>query len=261
MDSQRFQQLVDVMHRLRKECPWDREQTARSIMPYLIEETYEVLDALEQGNPAALLDELGDLLLQVLFHSEIASESGDFDVYDVIDGIREKMIRRHPHVFAGATAADAESVLENWTRIKQEERRAAGESTSLLAGVPRALPALVRAQRLGDKASRVGFDWSAAREVLAKVREEIDELAAALEEGDPAAIDHEVGDCLFALTSLARKARVDAELALQRSLERFRKRFLHIENTLESSGRDIHRTPIDELEALWNEAKKLPSLR
>lgn len=256
MESERFQRLVDVMHRLRQECPWDREQTSRSILPYLVEETYEVIEAIERGEPAAIRAELGDLLLQVLFHSEMASERGDFDVYDVADGVREKMIRRHPHVFADADARSADAVLGNWSRIKREERRAEGESTSVLAGVPRALPALLRAQRLGDKASRVGFDWPTPRDVLTKVREELDELEQALESGDPEAVDHEIGDCLFALTSFARKARVDAEFALHRALDRFRERFRHMERSLESAGRDVHDTSREDLEAEWENAKK-----
>ena len=250
-----FHELVRTMNRLRRECPWDREQTSRSIMPYLIEETYEVLEALEAEDPDATRAELGDLLLQILFHAELASERGEFDVYDVAESIREKMVRRHPHVFAAAPVEGKEEVLTQWARIKTAERRDRDEDASVLAGVPRSMPALLRAERLGEKAGRVGFDWPNADAVLEKVREEVGELDAALASGDEARIEAELGDCLFALTSLGRRRGVSAELALARTLERFIRRFRHVEEELARRGVDVHATTLEELETLWQQAK------
>jgi len=251
-----FVALVETVARLRRECPWDREQTSKSIMPFLIEETYEVLEALEAEDPAEVRGELGDLLLQILLHAEIASERGEFDVRDVIEAVRTKMVRRHPHVFAELAVAGKNEVLENWSRIKAEERRAKREDASVLAGVPASMPALLRAERLGEKASRVGFDWPDAPSVLAKVREEVGELEAALAAGSADEIEAELGDCLFALVSLGRKAGVSAELALTRTLERFVCRFREIEAELERRGRSAHESSLEEMEALWQEAKR-----
>jgi MazG family protein len=251
-----FLALVETVARLRHDCPWDREQTSRSIMPFLIEETYEVLEALEAESPEEVRSELGDLLLQILLHAEMASERGEFDIRDVIDAVRSKMVRRHPHVFGDLAVAGTDEVLDNWSRIKAEERRAARTDTSVLAGVPAALPALLRAERLGEKASRVGFDWSEPSGALAKAREEIAELEQALASGAAAEIESEVGDCLFALVSLARKAGVSAELALKRTLDRFASRFRHVETALERQGRSARDATLEELEALWQEAKR-----
>jgi MazG family protein len=251
-----FAKLVETMRRLRRECPWDRQQTSQSILPYLIEETYEVVEALEGTDPDEVRAELGDLLLQVLFHSELASERGEFDVYDVIETVREKMIRRHPHVFGDVEARTAEEVLRNWSRIKQQERQGDQKDASVLAGVPASLPALLRAERLGEKASRVGFDWPDGASVLDKVHEETVELEAAIRAEDPRQIEHEIGDALFALASLARKFGVSAEIALRRTLERFCDRFHHIEAELSRQGRDIHATSLADMETLWQEAKR-----
>lgn len=250
-----FQKLVEIMTRLRRDCPWDREQTTQSIMPFLIEETYEVLEALEKNDSNELRCELGDLLLQILFHAELASERGEFDIFDVAETIREKMIRRHPHVFGEAEAKTAEDVLRNWSRIKANERRSQNKDTSVLAGVPASLPALLRAERIGEKASSVGFDWLDAKSVLVKVREETAELEDAVHTADVTRIEAELGDCLFALTSLARKCGVSAEIALGRALQRFAERFTRVEEDLSRAGRDIHATSIEELEALWKKAK------
>lgn len=253
-----FRQLVETMSRLRRDCPWDRAQTPQSILPYLIEEAYEVLEAVESADPGELRGELGDLLLQVLFHSELASERGDFDVYDVCDAVREKMIRRHPHVFGNVRVGDADEVLRNWARIKAAERREPpGVTRSVLDGVPIAMPALLRAERTGEKASRVGFDWPDPAAVLEKVREEIAEIEDALAQGDPDAVRRELGDCLFALASLGRLAGTSAEIALRDALERFRTRFAWIERRLREEGRDIHSVPPTELEDLWTDAKKM----
>jgi MazG family protein len=256
VSKESFQALVEVVGRLRRECPWDREQTSKSIMPYLIEEAYEVLEALEAEDAVEVRNELGDLLLQILLHSEMASERGEFDVYDVAEAVREKMIRRHPHVFDNLAVEGKEEVLRNWSRIKDAERREKKGRSSVLDGVPASLPALLRAERLGEKASRVGFDWAEAKAVLEKVREEVDELERALESKDAAAIEHEVGDCLFALTSLARKYSISAELALTRTLERFLDRFHHVEAGLRERNRPIHDATLGEMEALWQEAKR-----
>ncbi|MBI2964010.1 MAG: nucleoside triphosphate pyrophosphohydrolase [Deltaproteobacteria bacterium] len=251
-----FSSLVETVARLRRDCPWDREQTPRSIMPFLIEEAYEVLEALESGEATEICGELGDLLLQILLHSEMASESGAFDVCDVIEAVRDKMVRRHPHVFGDLAVGGTGEVLANWSRIKAEERRTRNQDVSALAGVPSALPALLRAERLGEKAGRVGFDWSEARAVLDKVREELAELAAALDGGTAQEIDAELGDCLFALASLGRKAGVSAELALTRALERFVARFRRVEAELARRGRSPDAASLEEMEALWQEAKR-----
>jgi MazG family protein len=251
-----FLALVETVARLRRDCPWDREQTSKSIMPFLIEETYEVLEALDAETPEEVRGELGDLLLQILLHAEMASERAEFDIRDVIDAVRTKMVRRHPHVFGDLAVAGTHEVLDNWSRIKADERRAARKDASVLAGVPAALPALLRAERLGEKASRVGFDWPDPNGALAKAREEIAELEQALASGAAAEIESEVGDCLFALASLARKAGVSAELALKRTLDRFASRFRHVETALERQGRSARDATLEELEALWQEAKR-----
>jgi MazG family protein len=225
-------------------------------MPFLIEEAYEVLEALESENPAEVRGELGDLLLQIVLHAEIASERGEFDVHDVIEAVRSKMVHRHPHVFGDLAVAGKEEVLDNWSRIKAAERRAKREDASVLAGVPATMPALLRAERLGEKASRVGFDWPDAPPVLEKVREEVDELAAALAAGSAGEIEAELGDSLFALVSLGRKAGISAELALTRTLERFASRFRTVEAELERRGRSPHDASLEEMEALWQEAKR-----
>jgi MazG family protein len=251
-----FLALVDTVARLRRDCPWDREQTSKSIMPFLIEETYEVLEALESETPDDVRGELGDLLLQILLHAEMASERREFDVGDVIEAVRSKMVRRHPHVFGNVAVTGADEVLENWSAIKAAERRAASKDVSALAGVPAALPALLRAERLGEKASRVGFDWATPLDVLDKVREELAELDTALASGAAAEIEGELGDCLFALASIGRKAGLSAELALTRALDRFVRRFRDVEAGLERAGRSVREASLEELEALWQEAKR-----
>jgi len=251
-----FIALVETVARLRRECPWDREQTSKSIMPFLIEEAYEVLEALEEEKPAEVRAELGDLLLQILLHSEIASERGEFDVRDVIEAVRTKMVHRHPHVFGDLAVAGKDEVLDNWSRIKAAERRAKREDASVLAGVPVTMPALLRAERLGEKAARVGFDWPNAEGALDKVREEVGELEEELRSGDTARIEAELGDALFALVSLGRNAGISAELALSRTLERFSARFRAIEKELERQGRSAHDATLEEMEELWQRAKQ-----
>ena len=254
--AEAFEQLVGIMERLRAPggCPWDREQTHASIKPYLIEEAYEVAEAIEANNVDELRTELGDLLLQIVFHAEMAREAGFFTITDVVRGISEKMVRRHPHVFADVQVKDAAEVLHNWSRIKAQERVTA-EDRSAIAGVPRAMPALLRAARLGEKASRVGFDWQRPEEVLDKVREEVDELAVELERGDRAALEAELGDVLLALTSLARLADLNAEDALARAADRFSARFRRMEAWFVAQGRDLHDVPLAEQEAVWQRIK------
>lgn len=255
--AESFTELVRIMARLRAPggCPWDREQTHQSIKPYVIEEAFEVAEAIEDGNLDDLRTELGDLLLQVVFHAEMASEAGQFTIDDVVHGINEKLIRRHPHVFADTEVKDADEVLRNWARIKTEERKHR-EDNSVVGGVPRAMPALLRAHRLGEKTSRVGFDWNDAGAVLDKVREEVDELQAALSAGDREAIAAELGDLLFALTSFGRHLDLHTEDALQRASDRFVRRFRYIEQRLADRGEDIHAVSADTLNTLWEEAKR-----
>lgn len=252
-----FEELVRIMHRLRGPggCPWDGEQTHDSIKPYLIEEAYEVVEAIDARDDRELCTELGDLLLQIVFHAEMAAQEGRFTVADVIAAISEKMVRRHPHVFADTQVSGADEVLRNWSRIKAEERQTAADS-SALAGVPRAMPALLRAQRLGEKAGHAGFDWADTRGVLDKLREEVDELDAALASGDRAAAQRELGDLLYAATSMARHLRVSAEDALKGAADRFSTRFRHMEAALVEHHRDIHSASPEELDALWEDAKR-----
>ena len=254
--AEAFVELVRIMERLRGPggCPWDREQTRESIKPYLIEEAYEVAEAIEDNNVDELRTELGDLLLQIVFHAEMAREEGLFTVEDVIRGITEKMIRRHPHVFADTEVKDAAEVLRNWARIKADERKDS-DDRSTVAGVPRAMPALLRAHRIAEKASRVGFDWEHTSEVLEKVQEELSELQAAVQLGNRDDVEAELGDVLFALTSLGRHLNIQAEDALHRANERFIRRFRYIEARLAERQQDLHATSVQEMNTLWEEAK------
>ena len=251
-----FAELVRIMERLRGPggCPWDREQTHESIKPYVIEEAYEVAEAIEANDLDELRTELGDLLLQIVFHAEMAREAGFFTIEDVVRGINEKMIRRHPHVFSDAEVKDSAEVLRNWARIKAEERQH-DEDRSVVAGVPRAMPALLRAHRLSEKASRVGFDWERAGDVLDKAREEFAELEAAVQLGDRHDVEAELGDLLFALTSLGRHLDIQAEDALQRANDRFIRRFHYIEARLAERNQDVHAASVQEMNRLWEEAK------
>ena len=261
----RFDELVEVVRRLRgpNGCPWDREQTPQSLRGCLLEETYEVLDALDRAETEDVRDELGDLLLQVVFQAQMASEAGAFDIEQVAAGVAAKMVRRHPHVFADAVVADTAEVLRNWSRIKTAERAAKGNraDSSILSGLPTELPALHAAHRIGEKAGRVGFDWPSAHAAMTKVHEEIHELEEALASGSSARIEHELGDVLFALASVGRLADQNGEMALRTALARFTRRFRGMERALEASGRDIHATSQDELEALWEAEKAAEDAR
>jgi MazG family protein len=251
-----FAALVDIMARLRAPggCPWDREQTPATLRPYVLEEAYEVVDAIDRDDPQALCDELGDLLLQVVFQAEIAQESGRFTVADVARAITDKLVRRHPHVFAGVQVRDAADVVRNWQQLKDAERpKAAGGVDD---AVPRALPALPRAQKLAGVLARRGFDWPDAAGVLDKVEEEVGELRAAVAAGDSAAVAHELGDLLLATASLARRLDVPAELALHDATTRLLDRAKRVEAAARAAGQDTASMPADELERLWQAAKQ-----
>jgi ATP diphosphatase len=267
-DISRLNEIMAALRTPETGCPWDLEQTFATIAPYTLEEAYEVADAIERGDVANLREELGDLLLQVVFHARMAEEQGRFDFGDVVDAITRKLIRRHPHVFGDARDLSSDEVKALWGRIKADEkreraeaRRAAGlpaaeAATGALAGVPLALPALTRALKLQEKAGKVGFDWNDPRAVLAKLREEIDEVEAELEANDAQRVAGEVGDLLFAVANLARHLRVDPEAALRGANAKFERRFAHIESRLGEAGRAPTEATLDEMEALWREAKQ-----
>lgn len=251
--------LVDVMARLRGEggCPWDREQDHQSLRRFLIEEAYEVVDAIDREDDEALVEELGDVLLQVVFHSQIASESGRFTIDDVVRGIVAKMIRRHPHVFGGEHAPDAATVLRNWERLKKEEkasRNASKAEPSLLDGIPRELPALMYAYEVQKRAATVGFEWEHAQGALEKVAEEAREIADAAAK-DPARVKEEWGDLFFAMVNAARYMGVNPEEALRDATRKFARRFRHIEAAARSAGRSLEAMSLTEMDALWEEAK------
>jgi MazG family protein len=256
--------LLGIMDRLRDPggCPWDREQTLRSLTPYLLEEAHEVIEAIEAGDPVHHREELGDLLFQVVFQSRIAREEGKFDFAAVCDSIAEKLTRRHPHVFGDLSVSGSREVVKNWERIKADERKAKGEGPrSAVGGVPTGLPALVRAERVTEKAGAVGFDWPDVKGVLAKVREELSELEEAISRGSGGGVpgqdqvEHELGDLLFALANLGRFVKVHPEEALRAAVRRFEARFHHIEDRLSEAGRTPRESTLEEMDRYWNEAK------
>jgi MazG family protein len=257
--SESIERLLAIMQRLRAPggCPWDREQTLQTLRPYVLEETYEVLEAIDGGDVAAHREELGDLLLQIVFQAELRREAGAFEFADVADAISDKLVSRHPHVFGDATVADAEGVLRQWSALKREEKRRKGGGQSVLEGVPREMPALARADRLTEKASRIGFDWPDAAGARAKVAEELGELDEAIASGDRVAVEHELGDALFALANLGRKLGVAPEEALRATVGRFVSRFTHVEQELERRGVPHGGASLAEMDALWDEAKAL----
>lgn len=251
-----FAGLVRIMDRLRSEdgCPWDREQDYRSLRGYLLEECYEAIEALDAQAELALCEELGDLLFQIVFLSRIGKERGTFTIDDVVRGIATKMIRRHPHVFGDERADTSDEVLRNWEEIKRREKGDRAP-TSVLAGVPKALPALSKAHRLGTKAARVGFDWTDDRDTVAKVREELSELDDARRSGDAGAIREELGDTLFALAMLARRLGVDPEEALEAANAKFRRRFESVERELLEEGVALEDAGLERMERAWERAK------
>jgi len=258
--SRDISRLIEIMAALRTPgsgCPWDLEQNFRSIAPYTLEEAYEVADAIARDDLAGLKDELGDLMLQVVFHAQMAQEQGAFDFADVVESITTKLVRRHPHVFADAEGKTAKAVEGLWERIKAQEKSDRGDKapSGALAGVPVALPALTRALKLQDKAGRVGFDWNDPRAVLAKIREEADEIEAELDRNDKGLVAAEVGDLLFAVVNLARHLDADPEGVLRQTNLKFERRFAAIEQALARRGKTPQSASLAEMDELWNEAK------
>jgi len=256
MARRSFDDLVALMTTLRgpNGCPWDRKQTLESLKPFVIEESYEVVDAIDNNDRAALLEEIGDFLLQAVFITELMREEGSFDVYDSITAIHDKLVRRHPHVFGDVEAHDAEQVLVNWEKLKSEERKKDNKG-GVLSGVPASLPALLKASRLTEKAARVGFDWRGTEEVFHKVDEEIAELREAIGGGDPARIHDEIGDLLFTVANIARKLDVNPEEALQSTNRKFTRRFESMESRVHADDKNLDQLTLEEMDALWDEAK------
>jgi tetrapyrrole methylase family protein / MazG family protein len=258
--GERFQRLVDIMAKLRGPggCPWDREQSFDTIKRYLLEETYEVMDAIDARDWPGLADELGDLLLQPVFFAQMAAEENKFGIEDALDAINQKLIRRHPHIFAGTQADTADDVKQRWDEIKAEEKKERGieQSASMLDGVPRSLPALMEAQKLSAKAAGAGFDWENIGQVIEKLHEELDELAEARSSGTAEEQEGEIGDLLFVVVNLARFLKVDPEQALRKTNAKFRKRFAHVEKRLADQGRTPQQSTVPEMEAYWQEAKQ-----
>jgi tetrapyrrole methylase family protein/MazG family protein len=252
----KFQTLMDIVARLRAPggCPWDREQTHESLKRNLLEESYEVIEAIDQGNPAVLSEELGDLLVQVAFHADIAKEAGDFQLEDVLRKINAKLVRRHPHVFADGHAKDAQEVERNWEQIKAEERKEKGESKSPVEGIPGDLPALAYAQLMQDRVGKAGFEWDDISGVLDKIVEEVAELKAA---ATPEEKMHELGDLLFTMVNLTRWSGEHAEDVLRKANQRFGKRYLGMEKLAAERGLDFNSLSLDQKEELWQEAKRL----
>lgn len=249
-----FGELIDIIDRLRSPggCPWDAKQTPKTLKPYIIEEAYEVISAIDDESPTEVCEELGDLLLQIMLHSQIGFEDDTFNIADVINGISQKMITRHPHVFGDTEVANADEVLVNWEQIKSKEKK----DRRLFDGLPQELPGMLKAARMGEKAGRVGFDWNTISAVREKVIEELAELDAAIETANQSEIDHELGDLLFAIAQWARHLKQAPEEALRHTCNRFAKRFYHVENAVRESGRNIEECDIEELESHWKKAKE-----
>src|SRR6266567_8045697 len=253
-DSPAFQNLCDIVARLRAPggCPWDREQTNESLLPALIEEAYEVAEAAHSKDDAHLREELGDLLLVVVMHAEIARETGRFDVDEIIRHVSDKLVRRHPHVFGTSDARDSGAVLKQWEAIKRTEKKA---DSHYLASLPKALPGLVRAQKAQSKAARVNFDWADVRDVVAKVEEELCEMKEAIAALNRARIEDEIGDMLFAVVNLARKCKIDAESALQGGTDKFVTRFNQLEDEVKARGKELGDLGLSEMDEIWNRIK------
>lgn len=263
--SEKFDELIAVMERLRAPggCPWDAEQTYGSLSQYLLEEAYETFDAIQHaeatGEIEHLKEELGDLLLQVVFHATIGKERGEFNIEDVADGVSKKLVLRHPHVFGDAKMEKAQDVLDNWDTLKANERKASGKpektADSILDDVPVHFPGLLEALKLTKKAAKVGFDWKETADILDKADEEIAELREAIAEGDVPHIEEEIGDLLFVIVNLARRLDVEPETALKRTNRKFRERFKFVENGLKADGRGLETATLDEMDELWEKAK------
>lgn len=255
--GEKFDRLVHLMERLRAPdgCPWDREQNFDTIKPYTLEETYEVLDAIDRRDWPDLAEELGDFLLQAVFYAQMAREAGHFSIADSLDAINDKLVRRHPHVFGDGDAKTPDAVKARWDEIKAAEKKKKAAPGGLLDGIPRALPALQEAAQISSRAAGAGFDWPDISGVLAKLHEELAELEKA---ETPAEREGEIGDLLFTLVNLARFLAVDPEQALRKTNAKFRGRFAHVERTVAASGRELKDTPLEEMESLWQEAKRTP---
>lgn len=254
---QAFDKLVEIVSRLREPvsgCPWDLKQTPQSLVPNFIEELFEAVEAIEEDDFGSLNEELGDLMLHIVFQCRIASEEQRFDVESVLNNINSKLIRRHPHVFGDLDITDADAVKMNWERLKKAEKK---DRISVLEGIPRALPGLIHAQRTQEKAASVGFDWQDHKPVLEKFQEEIKELDDALAKDDQKLIREEVGDLLFTIVNLARKLHIDAESAVKETTRKFTKRFQYIEDHYRSKGEDIHAASLEELDTIWEKAKDI----
>jgi len=249
-----FERLLEVMKRLRSECPWDKEQTFESLRTNTIEETYELADAILEKDMNEIRKELGDLLLHVVFYAQMGSETNDFDIYDVCKSLNEKLIYRHPHVFGDAVANDSGKVMENWEKLKLKEK---GGNKTVLGGVPNALPAMIKAFRIQDKARSVGFDWEERNQVWDKVKEEIGEFQEEVEKMDKDKMEDEFGDVLFSLINAARLFDIDPENALERTNKKFIKRFNYLENETISKGKDLKKMPLAEMDEIWEKAKEL----
>jgi tetrapyrrole methylase family protein / MazG family protein len=253
----RFDRLMEIMRKLRAPggCPWDAEQSHESLKRYLLEEAYEVIEAIDAGDAGHLKEELGDLLLQPVFHAAIAEESGAFTMNQVLDAINDKLVRRHPHVFGGEVIESSQAQVANWEKIKKGEK--GEERKSALSGIPPALPALMQAQKITEKAARVGFDWEHTDQVFAKVMEELHEFEEAMLSGDQKEMEAELGDLLFAIVNLGRFLSIDPEEALRKTIGRFTKRFGHVEESLHARGMALQSATLEQMDELWEEAKKL----
>ncbi len=260
--GENFSELIRIMQRLLAAdgCPWDREQTLETLKPFLLEEAHEVLEAIEGGDATGHCEELGDLLFQIVFQAELRAAEGAFGIEDVVRAIGAKMVRRHPHVFGDLKVSGSEEVLSNWGKLKEAEQREKGQPRTTLEGVPRALPALLRAQRIGEKAATVGFDWPDLSGVREKVDEELAELDQAIAARNPEAIADELGDLLFVLTRLGARCKVDPENALHRCIQRFQARFEFMEQSAAREGKALPGMSLEEMDRLWCEAKRHTAL-
>lgn len=248
-----FERLLNIMTRLRAECPWDKEQTFDSLRTNTIEETYELADAILSGDMPEIRKELGDLLLHIVFYAQMGSETNDFDIYDVCNGLCEKLIYRHPHIFGDVVAHDSEMVVQNWEKLKLKEK---GGNRTVLAGVPDALPALIKAHRMQDKARSVGFDWEHRDQVWEKVKEEINEFQAEINRLDKDRMEDEFGDVMFSLINAARLYDINPENALERTNRKFAARFNYLESQTIAKGKDLKNMTLAEMDEIWEEAKK-----
>ncbi len=255
MKETKFEELVEIMQKLLSEegCPWDKEQDHISLRQYLIEEAYETLDAIDQEDYEALREELGDLLLQIVFHSELARKNNKFNIYDVIRGICDKLVERHPHVFGDVNVSGSKEVLINWEMLKKDQKRQQGKS--ILSGVPKELPGLLRAHRIQEKAARVGFDWSNFSDVLDKVKEEIEEFKEICDTDNKDKIEEEIGDIFFALVNVARFKDINSEYAIRKTIDKFIKRFNFIEAKAEEMNKDLNNMSLEEMDKIWEESK------